>query len=108
MTEIETADIFRGAYLLCCGAQLSSTRMEANHQMVFVFSGNRLDEKDLSYRKGEALVNPLHLRETLNLLRDFIFERKAEVRRQESKDKLWTLNAAQTNNDLNISSKPAR
>ena len=80
MTEIETKDIFRGAYLLCCGGRLSSTRMEGNRQMVFVISGQGLVERDLSYRMGQALVNPLQLRETLNLLRDIIFEKTRKGR----------------------------
>ncbi|MFQ5901604.1 MAG: hypothetical protein ACE5IH_08620, partial [Thermodesulfobacteriota bacterium] len=31
-------------------------------------------EEDMKYRTGNALVNPLKLKETLNLLRDILFK----------------------------------
>ena len=71
---VETPDIFRGAYLLCCGARLIDTRV-ARHQVRFVIEGNGLAEHDERYRLGTALVNPVQLREALNLLRDLIYER---------------------------------
>lgn len=74
MNAIETTDIFRGAYLLCCGARLIDTRV-ARHQVRFVIEGEGVIEHDERYRLGLALVNPVALRETLNLLRDLISER---------------------------------
>jgi hypothetical protein len=74
MSAIETADIFRGAYLLTQGARLTSTRVYRN-QVRFVIEGERVTEHDERYRLGQALVNPVALRETLNLLRDLVFER---------------------------------
>lgn len=71
---IETGDIFRGAYLLCCGGRVGSTRMQRD-QVVFVIEGCDVVEQDERYRLGRALVNPVQLRETLNLLRDLVFER---------------------------------
>jgi hypothetical protein len=37
-----------------------------------------LDKLDKQYRDGQALVNPLQFRETLNHLRDILFEKLRE------------------------------
>jgi hypothetical protein len=74
LSAIETADIFRGAYLLTQGARLADTRLVRN-QVRFVIEGEGVTEHDERYRLGQALVNPVQLRETLNLLRDLVFER---------------------------------
>ena len=73
MNAIETADIFRGAYLLCCGARVSATRTEGRH-VVFLIEGDNVADHDAHYRLGTARVNPVQLRETLNLLRDLVFQ----------------------------------
>jgi hypothetical protein len=78
---IETGDIFRGAYLLCCGGRVGATRMQRD-QVVFVIVGESVAEQDECYRLGRALVNPVQLRETLNLLRDLVFERVRTERGQ--------------------------
>jgi hypothetical protein len=72
--SIETSDLFRGAYLLCRGGRVGATRLERG-QVIFAIEGEGLLEEDLRYRTGSALVNPLQLREVLNLLRDLVFER---------------------------------
>jgi hypothetical protein len=72
--EIETTDLFRGAYLVCRGARIGATRVERG-QVFFRIEGEALLEEDMRYRTGMALVNPVQLREALNLLRDLVFER---------------------------------
>jgi hypothetical protein len=74
LSAIETSDIFRGAYLLTQGARLTETRTHRG-QVRFVIEGEGVAEHDERYRLGHALVNPVALRETLNLLRDLVFER---------------------------------
>ncbi len=74
LSAIETSDIFRGAYLLTQGARLIEARTQRG-QVRFVIEGEYVVEHDASYRLGQALVNPIALRETLNLLRDLVFER---------------------------------
>lgn len=74
LSALETRDIFRGAYLLTQGARLMETRV-AHGQVTFVMEGEGVVEWDERYRLGLALVNPVALRETLNLLRDLVFER---------------------------------
>ena len=84
LTTVETTDIFRGAFFLCHGARLASIRINPakrgtspdNRRIVaFLIEGEGIDRLDLDYRKGQATVNPLLLRETLNELRDIIFAR---------------------------------
>lgn len=40
----------------------------------FEISGNNLDRLEREYKTGTALVNPVHLRESLNMLRDMLFD----------------------------------
>lgn len=72
--KIETGDIYRGAYLLCAGGYLEDSRMTRRGEVLFLISGEEIHDEDMRYRTGQALVNPLQLRETLNLLRDIVFE----------------------------------
>ncbi len=77
---IETADLYRGAYLLCCGGRIGDTRL-ARGQVLFVIEGEQVVEEDRRYRTGQALVNPVQLKESVNLLRDLVFERLRGERR---------------------------
>jgi hypothetical protein len=81
LSAIETSDLFRGAYLLTQGARLTDTRVHRG-QVRFVIEGEGVVEHDERYRLGQALVNPVQLRETLNLLRDLVFERLRPERRR--------------------------
>ncbi len=40
----------------------------------FEISGNDLARLEQEYQSGTALVNPVHLRESLNMLRDMLFD----------------------------------
>lgn len=74
---MEVTDIFRGAFLLCNGADLSEIRVRNNGKRIatFLITGKDLEKMDRDYRLGRALVNPLQLRESLNHLRDLMFEK---------------------------------
>jgi hypothetical protein len=52
-----------------------------------LIAGAGLDKLDRDYRAGKALVNPLQLRESLNHLRDVLFEklRKNEGRTRDDR-----------------------
>ena len=78
--SLETTDIFRGAFFLCRGGELSGIRFRRNGRRIasFLFTGRGLDKLDKQYRDGQALVNPLQFRETLNHLRDILFEKLRE------------------------------
>lgn len=80
MVNLETTDIFRGAFLLCSGGDLAEVRVRNNGKRIatFLITGKNLDELDRDYRTGRALVNPLQLRESLNHLRDVMFEKLRE------------------------------
>ena len=78
--SLETTDIFRGAFFLCRGGELSGIRFRDNGKRIacFLFTGRGLDKLDKQYRDGQALVNPLQFRESLNHLRDILFEKLRE------------------------------
>ncbi len=74
---VETTDIFRSAFFLCQGGNLTSINIKNNGRRVatFVISGEGLEQLDKQYRNGEALVNPVQFRESLTHLRDTLFDR---------------------------------
>ena len=81
MEHIETDDIFRCASLLCMGAELAEVHKSGVH-ITFLMNGEELKMDDMNYRMGKARVNPLQLKENVNLLRDLIHENL----RQKKKD----------------------
>jgi hypothetical protein len=76
-TRLETTDIFRGAFFLCKGGDLSEVRFRNNGTRIatFLITGKDLDKLDKAYRSGKAQVDPLQFRESLNHLRDILFEK---------------------------------
>lgn len=81
--SVETTDIFRGAFFLCKGGDLCGISIKGNGRRIasFLIQGNGLDKLDKDYRSGQALVNPLQFRESLNHLRDMLFEKLRENER---------------------------
>ncbi len=94
MEEIRTKDIFRSAYLLCVGGHLRTTKLVNGKSVIFFIEGDGLTLEDQQYRTGQATVNPLQLREALNLLRDVIFERKASKERNSNDSNTQRTNRA--------------
>jgi hypothetical protein len=82
--SLEVTDLFKGAFLLCMGARLDRVRVRNNGRRIatFLITGKDLDRHDSDYRSGRALVNPVQLRESLNHLRDVMFEK---LRNQEGR-----------------------
>ena len=87
MISLETTDIFRGVFLLANGGDLAEVRVRTNGKRIasFLITGKGLDRLDRDYRCGRALVNPVELRESLNHLRDVMFDklRKHEGRQRD-------------------------
>jgi hypothetical protein len=87
---VEVTDLFKGAFLLCSGANLAEVRVRNNGRRIatFLITGKDLD-LDSDYRTGRALVNPVQLRESLNHLRDVMFDklRKHEGRVRDDRKK---------------------
>ena len=75
-SSLETTDIFRGAFYLCMGGDLADIRFRQNGRQIasFLFTGPDLAGHDKAYRNGNALVNPVQFRESLNHLRDILFK----------------------------------
>lgn len=75
--RLETTDIFRGAFFLCNGGDLCGINIKGNGKRIasFLIKGEGLARLDKDYRNGQALVNPLQFRESLNHLRDILFEK---------------------------------
>jgi len=74
---VEVTDLFKGAFLLCMGARLDKVQVRNNGRRIatFLITGPDLDQLDSDYRAGRALVNPVQLRESLNHLRDKMFDK---------------------------------
>ena len=87
--SLETTDIFRGAFFLSMGGDLCGVRIKGNGKRIasFLIQGEDLNRLDKEYRNGQALVNPLQLRESLNHLRDIIFEELRENERRLKNDR---------------------
>jgi len=79
-SSLETTEIFRGAFFLCMGGDLSEIRFRTNGKRIasFLFAGTDLDKLDKDYMNGHALVNSLQFREALNHLRDILFKKLRE------------------------------
>lgn len=77
MDTLETSCIFRSAFHVCQGADLFGIKVGNNGRRIATFQlmGEGLYQQDKAYRSGEALVNPLQLREALNHVRDRLFKR---------------------------------
>ena len=84
-STLETTDIFRGAFFLCVGGDLTNIRFMTNGKQTatFMFTGPDLHKHDKEYRNGHAVVNPLQFKEALNHLRDVLFEKLRENRKPE-------------------------
>ncbi|MCP3663408.1 MAG: hypothetical protein GY696_13090 [Gammaproteobacteria bacterium] len=93
MTNIETTDLFKGAFLLCMGGNLSNIRVEHNGRQTatFLITGNELNRHNEAYMTGNALVDPMQLKNALNHLRDVLFNtlrnQNAESQRYDRKQK---------------------
>jgi hypothetical protein len=85
MAHYETTDIFKGAFLLSNGGNLSGISFNDRQIATFTLTGKNLYRLDEDYHTGRALVNPVILRQSLPHLRDILFEMKN--RRKTANDK---------------------
>ena len=83
--KLETTDLFKGAFLLCMGGNLANIRVEFNGRKTatFLITGNDLEQYNIDYVTGRALVNPTQLKNSLNHLRDVLFN---TLREKENRD----------------------
>jgi hypothetical protein len=87
LSTFETTDIFRGAFFLSKGARLSGAYLTEDGRQIVSFRiiGENLEVLDESYRLGKASVDPLRLRESLNHLRDVLFQTLRENERNKKR-----------------------
>lgn len=81
-STLELTDIFKSAFFLSQGSDLTEIRIR-NHgkrMAIFLITGDNLARLDRDYRAGRALVNPLQLRASLNQLRDIMFEKLRQTK----------------------------
>ena len=67
--KVTTNDIYRASYLLCCGGEVSDC-YHSKGRVALVVDGEAINQADLKYRSGKALVSPKELREMINFIRD--------------------------------------
>ncbi len=72
ITQIETDDLFKGAYFLCSSGQIKEVRILNSRQVRFLIEGEDLNEAEQRFYTGQAVIDPLRLRESLNYLRDLL------------------------------------
>jgi hypothetical protein len=84
---VETTDIFIGAFLLSHGGSLSGIRIKDGVKGIAAFQieGENMERLGGEYWTDQALVNPLRLRDSLNHLRDVLFEFREKGARHDSK-----------------------
>ena len=62
------------------GADLTEIRIDHKQIASFLITGKDLDRLDREYANGKAQVNPVQFRQSLNWLRDLLFEKLRERR----------------------------
>ena len=80
--DLKVKDLFEGAYLLCSGFHLKELTVKDFHgkpKVMFIISGEGIEEKSESYRTGQATVNVAMLKFTMEKLKDAMF---TEIRKE--------------------------
>ena len=90
MAHFETTDIFKGAFFLSNGGNLSGISFNDRQIATFTLTGKNLQQLDSDYNTGRALVSPVILRESLNHLRDILFEMKDRRGKRNAKSRTNT------------------
>ncbi len=72
VSEIETGDVFRAAYLVSRGGMVVKATVQGGEHVVLTLKGEDLDREDRLYRMAAGMVEPLRLKENLNRLRDLV------------------------------------
>lgn len=72
ISEIETGDVFRAAYLVSRGGNVVKATVQGKDHVVLTVKGEDLDTEDRRYRTALGLCEPLQLKENLNRVRDLV------------------------------------
>ena len=75
--RLTTTDLYESGFLHCAGAQLADIWNERNKAstVIFVFDGDyQLEELQRSYHNGTATVNLAEYRQSLETIKDAMFQ----------------------------------
>ena len=83
-----TTDLYEGAWLLSQGVELVSLWMDQNHKrsIIFEFSGAEVEHLKQAYQRGQAKANVIQLKQSINVLKDRMFEKLREERWRNTND----------------------
>jgi hypothetical protein len=88
MVNVETKDLYCGAYILSSGGTLAEVRLEGRRAgkpaVIFIFTGDDVDERLKEYESGQAMTNAAHYKAAMNHLKDVMFERLRSREEKES------------------------
>jgi hypothetical protein len=79
--SMELTDLFKVASLLCVGASLKGLKVVDRTTALFEIEAYEIKQLEKQYSVGAVYLNPLELKEKLNLLKDIMF---AKLREQET------------------------
>ena len=79
--SMELTDLFKVASLLCVGANLKGLKLVDRGMVIFEIEGYEIEQLERKYSNGAVYLNPLELKEKLNLVKDIMF---AKLRDQET------------------------
>ncbi len=71
--------------MLSHGGALSGITFNDRMRATFVITGEGIHQLDREYQTGTALVNPVHLRESLNHLRDLLFDMRDRRKKRDDR-----------------------
>lgn len=86
-----TTDIYEGAYLLSQGMQLEKLWLNGKNSrrnVVFEFIGSNVELLRKDYQKGSATCNVIGLKQSLNELKDRMFNLMRTEERRENYEQL--------------------
>ncbi|PKO58034.1 MAG: hypothetical protein CVU24_17905 [Betaproteobacteria bacterium HGW-Betaproteobacteria-18] len=75
--QIQTRDIFHAAYLVTQGMRITEILPDKTNnrsKAIFVIEGQRIAEYEEQYRNGTVLVNVFSLKESVQRVKDVMFD----------------------------------
>jgi hypothetical protein len=81
--QIETRDIYCGAYILTRGGRLAQAKVTQGknnrHYVTLTFTGATVEKDSEEYRSGQAVANVATLKNAVEELKDVVYEKLRAV-----------------------------